>query len=702
MRPVPGKLELGTLRRRAAWRVRLGVLGAAAAWAAAAGHAQAPRLKEAPTPAHIQGVLGEEAPQTILQWAAAPTLGTLTVFTPAHGMVPLQVSAHVDLDNTTTGDSSLLGECLIEWELRKADGSALQGSEIQTVTDPIDGSSVNLATGTRGYKFVYVLTQAGSYKLRVRLTNRAGEASSWSESSTITAAADTRTSYYVSGSGSDSNDGLSAGAPKLTFNAVWALAGNNAKIIIADDTTVAMTADINSAGTGSGKTGVWITRSGTGSAKPILDKASFEFRTGGLGGANASGQVWSGIRFVNGNGLHWYGEATTGAVAIDCETGTGIGYSVLVGGTAAGTGNANHDVHLLILRMRNLSTTGKNCLFAGGAGHVCAVGCDFSVGVGGNEQTLRMTYSDNSSRYNLVAWCDLNNENDSGVKGPLRLYSRQYVTVLRTRTRSGGVAVGDDARDGADPAAVGWRDYLFDGCVMEFSSARAGILAYLHVHDSVRRLVVRDCILDQNYNTSDPVIRLNNTAQVNPFEDLVFINSTVWKRQGSGGKLTEHDTHASNNPTDVTGVRFRNCLFKTSANTDSVIRFQKTGIYSGNPVAECSGCIFPDYGAGGNYLTVASTTYDWSGFTGLVGVTAVAREDQAINGSTYQPDGTAVQTQGALAAGSWRSINGVDRAGLASNQYAGAWNAVPGGGGGPEPAVPKIIRIGPLFLKEVA
>jgi hypothetical protein len=82
--------------------------------------------------------------------------------------------------------------------------------------------------GTIGFIAAHVFDNPGTYRVTTRVRDMAGNAGS--TSTTITVSAMTGTTYYVSASGSDSNNGTSTSTPFLTYAHAMTFAGTNVTI----------------------------------------------------------------------------------------------------------------------------------------------------------------------------------------------------------------------------------------------------------------------------------------------------------------------------------------------------------------------------------------------------------------------------------------------------------------------------------------
>ena len=94
-----------------------------------------------------------------------------------------------------------------------------------------------------GYNAAHIYTSPGTYTITLTLTSPTGAVSTASASVTVTA--DVRTKIYVSPSGSDSNNGLSPGAPVQSLARVQQLIANNTEILFQRGATFDMSTGLS-------------------------------------------------------------------------------------------------------------------------------------------------------------------------------------------------------------------------------------------------------------------------------------------------------------------------------------------------------------------------------------------------------------------------------------------------------------------------
>lgn len=129
------------------------------------------------------------------------------------GTCPAAVQAYVSA--TCTGCTYPERQIEFSWDFGDSGGA-------ETFTCPVTGESLNANSDQKGHLGTYVYRSAGTYTIRV--TARLWTGSAWltgTGTATYTASAWSGTDmYFDSAGGSDSNDGLTSGAPKQTFSAI--------------------------------------------------------------------------------------------------------------------------------------------------------------------------------------------------------------------------------------------------------------------------------------------------------------------------------------------------------------------------------------------------------------------------------------------------------------------------------------------------
>lgn len=301
------------------------------------------------------------------------------------GTVPAQFHFDITRDATIPKNTGLdFHKIKYEWNF--GDGSA------ETFTT--SGLSSNTATGPVA---THVYRAAGSYTvtLTVIVCSTSGITPTvYKFTQQVTASAFSGTTYYLSAAGSDSNDGLSTGAPFLTFAfARTTLFASNGprRLLLNKGDTFAMTTGISPSTTGLFYVGAY----GTG-ANPIIDNNN-------AGGAAQSGivtppsdaafeMIVEGIDIVNDANIGLRGGHN--CLFIDCNTSLGT--------------------HGLMHSGSNRSyCTVWNCTFSDSSdygiyfnmGNCCAtIGCTFDTltgGAGVGEHMIRCYWTHSSVCHNL-------------------------------------------------------------------------------------------------------------------------------------------------------------------------------------------------------------------------------------------------------------------------------------------------------------
>jgi hypothetical protein len=125
-------------------------------------------------------------------------------------MVPCAV--FVNCSSTTPG-AGRLDQCYFQWDF---DDTDIAPGDHVTFPDPRDTSKTrDIVTDQRGFAAANLYRTAGTYTIRLTVTNIDGDSAS--TTTTVEVVADTRAQRYVDLTGNDGNDG-SSGSPWLTRN----------------------------------------------------------------------------------------------------------------------------------------------------------------------------------------------------------------------------------------------------------------------------------------------------------------------------------------------------------------------------------------------------------------------------------------------------------------------------------------------------
>lgn len=199
----------------------------------------------------------------IIWWEKEPACVITPISPTSGGQAPFQFVAHA---NNSTWDDSLPQEVTFKWEVEGPEGWS------QTVEDPRRGGWED---ATRDLAVLWgkcpqwLFDVAGEYTINCTMyrTNSDGTfATTAATPVTVTVSQNSRTKYYVSEFGSDSNAGT-IGAPWATLNKAASSANpSGAEVVVFDDETITLPAQA----TFNPFQNLWIRRSGTGTNRPII------------------------------------------------------------------------------------------------------------------------------------------------------------------------------------------------------------------------------------------------------------------------------------------------------------------------------------------------------------------------------------------------------------------------------------------------
>jgi hypothetical protein len=449
-----------------------------------------------------------------------PFIAGLTLFGGSGGMAPHPVSVRA---NVLDGEGSFTNsgwwpEGRWEWQFLKSTGATLDTADrnLMRVTDPISGATVytdQRYSASPSASFVFY--SAGTYIVRARYQNRDKVWSDWATSATITVAANTRTKRYVNGStGSDSNDGTSSGAAKLTLGAALSLINaNDFEIEIADDTTC----NLGSAVAVYDYSGIYIHGSGGGTLAPIVTN-------------NAGLMFWLGS------------DSVVDRVTVEYDGATRRG-AVGIAAAAENVAILNVDFHevdnfvsiegpkgvLLFKCVQRMSATAYP-VYASGIECLSIIGCDFQFGSTA-QHTVRITTGASPAFYTAfvaVDYCDLDH-NAAAATAVLRAYMR-HLGAYRTKFAGGVVSLGNsDARPASQYDST---DYCLDQCLIDFMHDTA--LLEFQLKEDTYRVVVRSCVLDCDRETNFILVQDRSGGGTATVEGVRFVNCTLRSINGAG------------------------------------------------------------------------------------------------------------------------------------------------------------------------
>lgn len=628
---------------------------------------------------------------------ATPTTGSLNVIGSSGGMAPFPTSVYADPEEGGSTWATGSGEWSEgRWAFQLMDNATGKVYDSGLMDLQCPSSSV---TATAYYRYGRapvagcVIYGAGTYYWRVKYQNRDGDWSAWSNSSEFTVAANTRTKVYVDGtSGNDANNGLSAGAAKKTLNGGLALVtGNDYEVILKDDTTI----DVDLATNLGSRSGVWIRRSGDGTAKPILlGKQSGQAITIG------SDSVIGDFEFQSDNDIGRlmfdFGDATSNIALVNIDN----QYIASFGEIPSGRDSEG----IVVYGCRMLAQCRRYMLFIGGPRVINVLGCTWDKG-SEVEHTVRLTYAlpegANITEFISIDFTILDQSNRG--KSSLRCYIKRFFGAYRTGLYRGAVSLGniDNTGVGFDttstevPAGPTERfyNYSLECCriYMENSSEAAQNFTCF---EGLLDATLASCLF---YNTGGECERIGprSKGDDDPVENVKHLGCSYFT-DGVGNQTIEFRPQLSN--VNLIDIQYRGCIFSsTPENFDfhyrEIIR-ANSGIPNNDPANPLflSENVFWE----ASHLTGAETRIDILD-NDLLGieykdVATLNAESWAANNiqealtidvNTAEPSGSTTNWQTAVSdiTGLFESINGEVYDRTASTWAAGAWQPAGSGTG---------------------
>jgi hypothetical protein len=492
-----------------------------------------------------------------------------------------------------------------------------------------------------GFNASHLYENAGTYTVKLTITNQAGKSNTVSTTVTVTAA--NRNVIYVSAAGSDSNSGSSS-APVKTFSKAMSMVGDNTEVRFrrGDTFSLASGATIND-------DNVVVGAYGTGN-RPIL-KYTGEKNYGVIFRTDEVGHNVT-IRDLTFDSI--YSSATNedglpSAIRPDSPNTTilnnvfyNLGYAV--------NGNQNPN-GLLVQGNSAPSTTGLKGYFAWVQGndqsylgntvanafaHVLRV-------VGGN----RILIEDN----------DFTNPPESnGTRGTVTIHKGSYAYVSHNKFTSGAVAIGPLGEgDGLTDKAGRWTYGVFDGNVINSG---------FDVVHGAERIMIRNNVITRNGNYAIKVDAYNSTY-ARGVKDVDIINNTVMNNS-TKGNFVKYDGEAPGS-TLANNLYVAPDLVTGSYNTAPVLVYDNDlsgfDFISNNVWANASPTTYAQGGMNYVWPTWSNsegykTPTEWNAY-GVVGTDYFS--DVSVS-STWTPSSSSVAaTAGRAYAGVFADMNGKAR-----------------------------------------
>jgi hypothetical protein len=562
---------------------------------------------------------------------------------------------------STTG-SGFWPEGRWQYQFQRADGSPLDAADRDwmRVVDPISGELVYTDDRfSAGPTAAFVFRSAGSYRVRVRYQNRDKDWSDWVVSTPIPVAVSTRTKLYVNGAtGNDANDGLAAVAtagqgPKATLNgALAALNADNLEIEIADDTTCYCNSVVNT----SSRSGLWIHRSGGGTAKPkvILAAEGFAITLGNNSMVEGLEFEYDGSNTTN--SVTW-GVSKSNVAVVDCD------YNECA--SVIESGSDRRPSGVLLLRLRTKEKVDRYGVYIDNATSVSLLGCRLDRG-SEREHMVRVA---TGSMYIAIEYCSLDYASDDTSKSCFRCYAR-HVGVYRSVLARGTVSLGNIDIDDRN-----YRDYCIDGCVILFDGSS---LAAIFIWENVGRVVIRTSFIKKSMTLQVSVISIEDNAGGGDtsFSGLRLYNVTVQNTgTGNNSSILRHGALTQS----ASDIVVRGMLMSHSSSDAWTwgVRFSMTSSInpSNTPTSLlASRCVFEDNVhslAVANEFATAGATYALQEANEQPWASGLIVEEHALDG-LGQPlgQGEAWKTAVRSSVGVFRSLNGID---WEATGPAGAW-----------------------------
>jgi hypothetical protein len=364
-----------------------------------------------------------------------------------------------------------------QYQFVKADGSALDQADRDwmRVTDPIAKTLVYTDDRfSSAPTAAFMFRSPGSYKVRVRYQNRDKVWSAWVESNVITVAANTRTKKYVNGTtGNDAYDGTTATVqggtvgPKRTINAALDLINaNDFEVELADDTVIDCTAHSSAP---NARTGIWIHRSGGGTAKPIVVLKQAErypicnqWNDSIIEGLEFEYHAASGVRQAT--EIRAYAVNTA---VVDCE------YNEV--SELATIQSDRYPTAVLLLRLVQKERVTRYCVFAEKFHAISIMGVVWNKGCSGEHVVRLVSAVDggaskpfDTSRYHASEYCVYEMTPGGSGKAAYNTHIR-HGGAYRCLMTNGSVAIGGDNTYLAE--SLHDKNNVIDGCIISFDGA---------------------------------------------------------------------------------------------------------------------------------------------------------------------------------------------------------------------------------------
>jgi hypothetical protein len=605
---------------------------------------------------------------------ATPTIVVTAIAGSGGGQAGYPVWFKLDIDDAgSTVGNGRWDEGLAEWEVIKADGSALDVADRISTTDPVNGQTVRLDQNQYGFAAMYPFLSAGTYKFRCRYQNSTGARSAWATTSTITIAARTGTAVYVDGArADDSGNGLSwATAKKTLAAAVTVLNAQSAGAVL-------YVRDCQSTGDSSA-----FTNAGCMVVSEDVDNPATITLTGNhnafVSNASTNGVLIRGIKFASnsaGNGnVYNQSSATTGAGVcfLDCEI-VGTSLRNFCTQQASGVSTGTNMNGLALINCTGADTASIDDAYCYGSGYHGLViwGGELLLG-GASEHTIRLLNIDDGAdegiSFNWYHSITYGRFGCSTTKHWLRNYSLGRSVVFHCKgykCQSLGFATEGDALPG--PAGTVFR---YDGCWFLKQPSQAEFDQALSLSSDWKQVTVANCYFEERF--------LSFTERVNEDASSIIDQHTIVHNTFNNQTYTDYTISwgqtLQNRPTNC---KFQNNILNQAAMDSAYYHFLLHDLpdpgegfsFAGNTIVRAAAAR-----TGHDYTTTDNYTFaQWEALSNLhrtPGGTDNRRDSLSINASTFEPAAADTVAIGEVLP--VISINGERYDPAAANVQSGAW-----------------------------
>lgn len=502
----------------------------------------------------------------------------------------------------------------------------------------------------QGFNAAHYYKNAGTYTVKLTLTNEAGKTDIATTSVTVQSAG--RKVYYVSNDGSDTNDGLSTSKPLKTFGKAVSKANDNVEILFKGDDTFETSKGMNTY-----DTNIVIGSYGTGRATIKYtgprDYTSVFYLGGGAGEATIRDLTFDSIYSTSdASGLpQAIGIGGRGDTVLNCEF-LRVGYAV----------NTQAKPHGVLVQENEAPLSdGLRDYFVWASGSDLTILGNYVKNVRSHvvrvAETDRINITDNDFRNPLES---------AGFRGTLTIHKGSYAYVANNKLTDGWFSVGPlGEANGIGDKSARWNYSVFEGNV-----ANNTRLIILHgaQHTMVRNNVMKDD------NTWTLEVEGYSGTYGRGVVNVSFVNNTVINNGTTGNFLRVGNS--------VNGINLINNLYvapnlTTGTSGGAPVFVYDTDLSSFNKI---SGNVWPKpssdlYAEGGiNYVWPTwsnsdgyRTPTEWENFGQVI---KDYYEDTSFNSSSFAPSSSSqAASSGVVWAGVFTDMNGKIR----SN--SGSWTA---------------------------